>query len=367
MGTSCPDHFLRTRISPMFVPWDPASQNEAALRTAIATRIATYRDDYHAYYQAFAEPSSPALRDSNPSVVVIPGLGLFGFGKDKREARITTEFFVNAIHVMQGAAALEEDAAPAGPLPQVRRPDQAREFRTFHNYVALPRLEAFRIEYWALEEAKLQRMEELAVTVAQQARIYLAELPRQVRGEVDLVRSELLPAENLASMQSDFHMSAAAADRLASTAEGLPSILPNERRIVLDEMNHQRILVTDAVSLERARAVGPIIRAFAAERAEFLRSFEAQRLATLEWATAERRDAILDMHRELAGSMVAMRAERTALVADVRRLVDVVLLRVAAFLIAAVVLAPLVAHAYARVWPRRWRDPPKREDMDARP
>jgi len=210
-------------------------------------------------------------------------------------------------------------------------------------------------------------MEELAVTVAQQARIYLAELPRQVRGEVDLVRSELLPAENLASMQSDFHMSAAAADRLASTAEGLPSIVPNERRIVLDEMNHQRILVTDAVSLERARAVGPIIRAFAAERAELLRSFEAQRLATLEWATAERRDAILDMHRELAGSMVAMRAERTALVADVRRLVDVVLLRVAAFLIAAVVLAPLVAHAYARVWPRRWRDPPKREDMDARP
>jgi len=158
LGTSCPDHFLRTRISPMFVPWDPASQDEAALRAAIAARIATYRDDYRAYYQAFAEPSSPALRDSNPSVVVIPGLGLFGFGKDKREARITTEFFVNAIHVMQGAAALEGDTAPAGPLPQVRRPDQAREFRTFHNYVALPRLEAFRIEYWALEEAKLQRM-----------------------------------------------------------------------------------------------------------------------------------------------------------------------------------------------------------------
>jgi NAD(P)-dependent dehydrogenase (short-subunit alcohol dehydrogenase family) len=117
-----------------------------------------YRQDYAVYYKAFADPSSPALRDSNPSVVVIPGLGLFGFGKDKREARITTEFFVNAIHVMQGANALEEEDGNPAVLPQVRRPEQAKEFRTFHNYVALPRLEAFRIEYWALEEAKLQRM-----------------------------------------------------------------------------------------------------------------------------------------------------------------------------------------------------------------
>jgi rhamnose utilization protein RhaD (predicted bifunctional aldolase and dehydrogenase)/NAD(P)-dependent dehydrogenase (short-subunit alcohol dehydrogenase family) len=158
LGTSCPDHFLRTRISPMFVPWDPATQDGAALRAAVDARIVKYRDDYAKYYQAFAEPSSPALRDSNPSVVVIPGLGLFGFGKDKREARITTEFFVNAIHVMRGANALEEDGGPDTGLPQVRRPEQAREFKTFHNYVSLPRLEAFRIEYWALEEAKLQRM-----------------------------------------------------------------------------------------------------------------------------------------------------------------------------------------------------------------
>jgi rhamnose utilization protein RhaD (predicted bifunctional aldolase and dehydrogenase)/NAD(P)-dependent dehydrogenase (short-subunit alcohol dehydrogenase family) len=157
LGTSCPDHFLRTRISPMFVPWNPATEDAAALRARIDERIAAYRQDYAAYYEAYAEPASPALRDSNPSVVVIPGLGLFGFGKDKREARITTEFFVNAIHVMQGANALEGDALPAV-LPQVRRPEQAKEFRTFHNYVALPRLEAFRIEYWALEEAKLQRM-----------------------------------------------------------------------------------------------------------------------------------------------------------------------------------------------------------------
>ena len=158
LGTSCPDHFLRTRISPMFIAWNPATEDAATLRHRIDDRIVRYREDYATYYGAFAEPGSPALRDSNPSVVVIPGLGLFGFGKDKREARITTEFFVNAIHVMQGANALEGDAAPAGLLPQVRRPAQAGEFKTFRNYVALPRLEAFRIEYWALEEAKLQRM-----------------------------------------------------------------------------------------------------------------------------------------------------------------------------------------------------------------
>ena len=158
LGTSCPDHFLRTRISPMFVPWEPASEGPDAVRPRIAERIAKYRTDYAAYYKAFADSASPALRDSNPSVVVIPGLGLFGFGKDKREARITTEFFVNAIHVMQGANALDDGAAGSGPVPQVRRPEQAKEFKVFKNYVALPRLEAFRIEYWALEEAKLQRM-----------------------------------------------------------------------------------------------------------------------------------------------------------------------------------------------------------------
>jgi len=158
LGTSCPDHFLRTRISPMFVAWDPGQEDVAALRARIAGRIVEYRNDYVQYYNSFAEPGSPALRDSNPSVVVVPGLGVFGFGKDKREARITSEFFVNAIHVMQGATALEGDTEAPASLPQVRRPEQAKAFKTFHNYVALPRLEAFRIEYWALEEAKLQRM-----------------------------------------------------------------------------------------------------------------------------------------------------------------------------------------------------------------
>ncbi len=125
LGTSCPDHFLRTRVCPLFHAW--------------------------------ATADSPKLRDSNPSVVIIPGLGLFGFGKNKKEARITTEFFINAIHVMAGANALE-DGEVAHPLPQGRRPEQSAQFTAFHNYVALPRSEAFRIEYWALEEAKLQRM-----------------------------------------------------------------------------------------------------------------------------------------------------------------------------------------------------------------
>jgi rhamnose utilization protein RhaD (predicted bifunctional aldolase and dehydrogenase)/NAD(P)-dependent dehydrogenase (short-subunit alcohol dehydrogenase family) len=158
LGTSCPDHFLRTRISPMFVPWAPASEPVSKMCDRIDARIAKYREDYAAYYRSFAEPGSPALRDSNPSVVVIPGVGVVGFGKDKREARITTEFFINAIHVMAGANALAEDGSSEAVVPQARRPDQAKQFKTFHNYVALPRAEAFRIEYWALEEAKLQRM-----------------------------------------------------------------------------------------------------------------------------------------------------------------------------------------------------------------
>ena len=158
LGTSCPDHFLRTRISPMFIPWDPQKDDAAALRRRIGERLAKYRVDYAAYYEAHADAASPALRDTNPSVVVIPGIGLFAFGKDKREARITSEFFVNAIHVMAGANALEGEGPSKGAPPQARRADQAGDFKSFRNYVALPRSEAFRIEYWALEEAKLQRM-----------------------------------------------------------------------------------------------------------------------------------------------------------------------------------------------------------------
>jgi rhamnose utilization protein RhaD (predicted bifunctional aldolase and dehydrogenase)/NAD(P)-dependent dehydrogenase (short-subunit alcohol dehydrogenase family) len=157
LGTSCPDHFLRTRICPLFIEWNPAKEDVTVLKLRIADQTPTYREEYKKYYEEWAVPESPKLRDSNPSVVIIPGLGLFGFGKNKKEARITTEFFINAIHVMAGANALE-DEEPGHPLPQARRAQQSNCFSHFHNYVALPRSEAFRIEYWALEDAKLQRM-----------------------------------------------------------------------------------------------------------------------------------------------------------------------------------------------------------------
>jgi len=199
-------------------------------------------------------------------------------------------------------------------------------------------------------------MEDVVLSLSQQARIYLADLPRQLRGELDLMRSDMLPAESLASMQDDLHVSAAAAERLASTAEAISPLVLNERRVVLEEMSRQRALVMDAISVERERAVGAIVHAFAVERSELLRSFELQRLATLEWATAERREAMADLRRELAGSIDALRGERAVVVGDVRHIVDGVLLRVAIFLLAAVVLAPFVAHAYARVWPRKWQE-----------
>ena len=157
LGTSCPDHFLRTRICPFFVEWDPSTGSVETLKAAIRAQVDGYRNEYRRYYDSFAAPDSPKLRDVNPSVVIIPGVGLFGFGRNKKEARIATEFFLNAINVMAGATALETQAA-SGPLPQARRAEQAAQFEQLHNYVALPRSEAFRIEYWALEEAKLQRM-----------------------------------------------------------------------------------------------------------------------------------------------------------------------------------------------------------------
>jgi rhamnulose-1-phosphate aldolase/alcohol dehydrogenase len=157
LGTSCPDHFLRTRVCPLFLPWDAAKEDVSVLKARIQSQAVEYRATYKKYYDAWATSDSPKLRDSNPSVVVVPGLGLFGFGKNKKEARITTEFFINAIHVMAGANALE-DGEVFHPLPQARHVEQSQQFTQFHNYVALPRYEAFRIEYWALEEAKLQRM-----------------------------------------------------------------------------------------------------------------------------------------------------------------------------------------------------------------
>jgi hypothetical protein len=196
-------------------------------------------------------------------------------------------------------------------------------------------------------------VEELAISLSQQARIYLADLPRQLRGEADLMRLDLLTSQDLASMPGDLHVAAAAAGRLASTGEGLSALVENERRIVLDEGSRQLALVMKAVSVERELAIDTIIRALASERGEVLRDVASQRLVTLEWATAERREAIAEAGRELAGAIATLRGERAIAIDEVRGIVNMVLLRVAIFLIAGVVLAPLVAHAYARVWPRR--------------
>ena len=133
LGTSCPDHFLRTKIKPLFVDWDPVHDSFETLLEKLERGLAQYRDDYAAYYAACKHPDSPPMRDPNPTVILIPGLGLVAWGKNKSESRVTAEFFSLAIEVMRLAEAVSQ-------------------------YQALPRQEAFDIEYWALEEAKLRRM-----------------------------------------------------------------------------------------------------------------------------------------------------------------------------------------------------------------
>lgn len=133
LGTSCPDHFLRTKIKPLYVDWNPEAEDLSVLRQKLTEGLEQYRADYAAYYQANKESHSPAMRDSNPTVVLIPGIGMVSFGKNKSESRVTAEFYNCAIAVMRGAEAIDE-------------------------YIGLPQKEAFDIEYWALEEAKLRRM-----------------------------------------------------------------------------------------------------------------------------------------------------------------------------------------------------------------
>lgn len=158
LGTSCPDHFIRTKIRPLYVPWNE-SEDVESLKRNIDSGLTEYREKYQAYYSAHAVPDSPALRDTNPTVVLVPGLGMFSFGKNKTEARITGEFYTNAIHVMEGASLLAEEDADAshGTVPQCGESMSPAGFKVFTNYVAMPLSEAFRIEYWALEEAKIRR------------------------------------------------------------------------------------------------------------------------------------------------------------------------------------------------------------------
>jgi len=155
LGTSCPDHFIRTKIRPMYVEWDPKSDTKQ-LDQLIDSSLETYRKEYGEYYSRHALPDSPKVRDASPTVVLVPGVGMFTFGKNKTESRLTGEFYTNAIHVMQGAGSLGDNSI-CSMVPQAGPAAGHEEFTVYENYVALPPSEAFRIEYWALEEAKIQR------------------------------------------------------------------------------------------------------------------------------------------------------------------------------------------------------------------
>ncbi len=164
-GTSCPDHFVRTKVKPLFVNWDAKNGTTSELLDAIRLALPGYRTDYAAYYETNKEPDSPALRSAEPSVVLIPGVGMLSFGKNKQEARITGEFYTNAIHVMEGATSMAFPPSPGPSLPITGKGGESG----VGNYVSLTPREAFRIEYWLLEEAKLRRMppeKELARQVA---------------------------------------------------------------------------------------------------------------------------------------------------------------------------------------------------------
>lgn len=135
MGTSCPDHFLRTKIQPLILNLDTSEDvaNTEEVLKKLEPAFDQYRKEYKEYYENCKHSNSPAMRDPNPVIIIYPGVGMFSFAKNKQTARVASEFYINAINVMRGAEAISE-------------------------YTSLPRQEAFDIEYWLLEEAKLQRM-----------------------------------------------------------------------------------------------------------------------------------------------------------------------------------------------------------------
>ncbi|MFF4775289.1 bifunctional rhamnulose-1-phosphate aldolase/short-chain dehydrogenase [Microtetraspora fusca] len=132
LGTSCPDHFLRTKVVPMVLDLPAGAPFEEAVGR-LRERHAAYREEYRAYYERHAVPGSPAMRGADPAIVLVPGVGMFSFGKDKQTARVAGEFYLNAINVMRGAEAVSA-------------------------YAPIPEVEKFRIEYWELEDAKLRRL-----------------------------------------------------------------------------------------------------------------------------------------------------------------------------------------------------------------
>ena len=131
LGTSCPDHFLRTKVRPMVLDLPPDAPLDA-VTARLRELHAAYRADYQAYYERYATADSPPMRGADPAIVLVPGVGMFSFGADKQTARVAGEFYLNAINVMRGAEAISA-------------------------YAPIPESEKFRIEYWELEEAKLRR------------------------------------------------------------------------------------------------------------------------------------------------------------------------------------------------------------------
>jgi len=173
LGTSCPDHFLRTKIKPLFADWNPEGADIEALKKSLATGLIQYRKDYETYYNNCKRPDSPAMRDPNPTVVLIPGLGMIAWGKNKSESRVTAEFYNCAVEVMRGAEAIDK-------------------------YEAMDQQEAFDIEYWSLEEAKLRRMppekeldRQIIVVIGAGAGIGKATAHRLVREGAHIVCADL--------------------------------------------------------------------------------------------------------------------------------------------------------------------------------